>query len=59
MKKGILTVKLTAELFGVSIQTIRRWSKKGKLKCIRHPINHYRLYLMTDLQKIIGEMEEL
>lgn len=52
MKKGLLTVKEAAGLFSVSIQTIRRWDKLGKLKATRHPMNNYRLYKLTDLRKI-------
>lgn len=58
MKKGLITIKEAAELFGVSIQTIRRWDKSGKLRAYRHPMNNYRLYRLIDLKKIaegIGE----
>lgn len=56
MKKGLVTVKEAAELFGVSIQTIRSWDNKGKLKAVRHPMNNYRLYRLVDLQKIVEKI---
>jgi excisionase family DNA binding protein len=52
MKKGLVTVREAAEMFNVSIQTIRRWDKSGKLKSLRHPMNNYRLYRLVDIQKI-------
>ncbi len=58
MKKGLITIKEAAELFGVSIQTIRRWDKSGKLKAYRHPMNNYRLYRLIDLKKIAEQIGE-
>lgn len=52
MKKGLVTVKEAAQLFGVSIQTIRRWDISGRLSAVRHPMNNYRLYRLVDLRKI-------
>jgi len=57
MKKGLVTVKEAAKLFGVSTQTIRRWDDMGKLKAVRHPINNYRLYRLIDLQKITKKLD--
>lgn len=58
MKKGLVTVKEAAELFGVTIQTIRSWDNKGKLKAIRHPMNNYRLYRLVDLKKLADKIGE-
>lgn len=52
MKKGLVTVKKAAEILGVSVQTIIRWDKKGKLEAVRHPMNNYRLYRLVDLKNI-------
>lgn len=52
MKKGLVTVKEAAILFGVTVQTIRRWDKMGKLKATRHPMNNYRLYRLIELKRI-------
>lgn len=59
MKKGLVTVKEAAKLFGVTIETIRRWDRVGKLKAIRHPMNNYRIYRLIDLQKIANKIDEI
>ncbi|MGH7203709.1 MAG: MerR family transcriptional regulator [Candidatus Levyibacteriota bacterium] len=59
MKKSLVTVKEAAELFGVSIQTIRRWDKTGRLKAVRHPMNNYRLYSLVKLQVIVKELNRI
>lgn len=58
MKKGLITVKKASKLFNVSIQTIRRWDKTGKLKAVRHPMNNYRLYRLADLKKLAEKLKE-
>lgn len=57
MKKGLVTVSEAATLFNVSIQTIRRWDRRGKLKAIRHPMNNYRLYRIVELRKIVNKLQ--
>ena len=51
-----LTVKQAASLLGVSSSTLRNWDRLGKLKAARHPFNGYRLYLGTDLEKILQDV---
>jgi len=51
--KGYLTVKQAAQVLGVTIMTMHRWDAAGKLKALRHPINHYRLYTKRDLVKLL------
>ena len=48
-----LTVKMAAELLGVSPSTLRNWDRAGKLKPHRHPMNRYRLYRRTDLEAVL------
>ena len=45
-----LKVSEIAKAFSVHPDTIRRWAKTGRIKCIRHPFNNYRLFLMADLK---------
>jgi excisionase family DNA binding protein len=56
--KGYLTVKQAAEFLGVTIMTMHRWDAAGKLKALRHPINHYRLYKKSDLEKILKKVSK-
>jgi excisionase family DNA binding protein len=52
-----LTVTALAKVFSVHPDTIRRWAKAGRIKYIRHPINNYRLFLMSDLKSKEKENE--
>lgn len=45
-----LTVKEMAAKLKVHPDTIRRWSNKGKLKSVRHPINNYRFFPITNYE---------
>lgn len=56
--KGYLTVKQAAEFLGVTIMTLHRWDAKGKLKAMRHPINRYRLYKKSDLEKLLKRVSK-
>lgn len=51
--KEYLTVKQAAEFLGVTVMTLHRWDAKGKLKARRHPINRYRLYKKSDLERLL------
>src|SRR3989339_1730675 len=44
MNSGYITINEVAKLLGVSIDTLRRWDKNGKLKAIRQQKNGYRYY---------------
>jgi excisionase family DNA binding protein len=48
-----LTVKEAAKVLGVAILTLHRWDVSGKLKARRHPINHYRLYKKSELERLL------
>lgn len=45
-----LTIKEAADYLKVSPQTLRRWDDEGKLKPVRHPVNSYRHYKLSDLE---------
>ena len=47
-----LTVKEAAETLGVSPNTVRAWGASGKLPEYRHPINNYRLFKETDVERL-------
>lgn len=47
-----LRVKEAATFLGVSPNTIRNWGRDAKIPEYRHPMNNYRLYKQSDLEKI-------
>jgi excisionase family DNA binding protein len=47
-----LTVKAACELLGISPNTLRNWGNTGKLKEYRHPVNNYRLFERTELERL-------
>ncbi len=49
MDKGRVTVKLAAEILGVSVETMRNWDKSGRLKARRNK-NGYRVYNISELE---------
>ena len=53
-----LTVGEAAERLGVSRTTLRNWDKAGKLKPHRHPLNRYRLYRRSELEKLLDQVTE-
>lgn len=53
-----MTIKEAAEYLKVTGQTLRNWDKLGKLKPYRHPMNNYRLYKKTDLDKILKSIKK-
>lgn len=48
-----LRIKQASEIVGVSQGTLRNWSRQGKIRTHRHPINHYRLYRRSDLENLL------
>lgn len=57
MPKQYLTVNEVARLLGVSPLTVRNWDQKGRLKAYRNPMNNYRLYKISDIEKLLEEIE--
>lgn len=51
------SIKEAAEILGVSPLTLRNWDKSGKFPAKRHPMNNYRVYSKTMLEKIIEDIE--
>lgn len=50
-------IKEASEFLGVHKDTLRRWEKLEKLKSMRNPMNNYRLYRRTDLEKILSNVD--
>ena len=53
-----LTIKEAAAFLGVSPNTLRNWGRDGKVAMHRNPINGYRLFKRSDLEKLLREIEE-
>jgi len=53
MEKGLVTIKSAAEILGVSVETLRNWDRCGKLVSKRNPKNGYRLYNISEIQKLL------
>lgn len=51
-----LTIRETANLVGVSPQTLRNWEKQGELVPYRNPINNYRMYKVIQIETFIEDM---
>ena len=52
-----LTVKQAAEYVGISPNTLRNWGRDGKIAEHRNPVNGYRLYQRSDLDRLLLEIE--
>lgn len=55
---GYLRIKEAAEYLGVSPNTLRNWGRDGKISEHRHPMNNYRLYKTTDLDRLLRKTEK-
>lgn len=51
-----ITLNEAASYLGVSKATLRNWDKSGKLRAVRHPVNSYRVYALSDLQAIQSQL---
>jgi DNA-binding transcriptional MerR regulator len=50
-------VKQAAEMLGLSPNTVRKWGALGKIPEFRHPVNTYRLYRRSDLERLVARVE--
>jgi DNA-binding transcriptional MerR regulator len=57
MKEIYFSIKEAAEILGVSTLTLRNWDNSGKFIANRHPMNNYRVYKLSSLEKIIEDIE--
>ena len=54
--KDFLTIKEADEFLGVTATTLRNWDRREKLVPVRHPVNGYRLYRKSDLEKLLASI---
>ncbi len=57
MERKFITIKQASGILGVSTLTLRNWDKSGKFKALRHPINNYRVYELSEIERLISEMK--
>jgi excisionase family DNA binding protein len=53
-KLGLLNIGTAAEYLGISIDTLRRWERKGRINPLRSPGGH-RYYSKEDLDALFGK----
>lgn len=59
MRKELLTIREAAELLSVSIDTLRRWDKSGKLVATRKDRGTHRYYVKEDLELFSSDLLKL
>lgn len=52
-----LTIKEAAEFLGVSLNTLRNWGRDGKVPMHRNPVNGYRLFKTSDLERLLRDTQ--
>lgn len=55
----VVRIKTAASLLGVSDQTIRNWVRAGQLPAVRHPVNGYRLFRLSDIERLANQCRGL
>ena len=56
--RDYLRTSEAAKFLGVSPGTVRNWDRQGKLRSRRLPQNGYRLFLKSDLEAFLREVEQ-
>lgn len=51
----LLDIAIVSRMIGVSVDTLRRWDKLGKLKAIQLATNGKRRYKREDIEKFIKD----
>jgi hypothetical protein len=51
-------IKQASAMLRLSPNTVRKWGALGKIPEFRHPVNTYRLYRRSDLEKLIAQVEK-
>ena len=59
MEEKLLTIAQAAEILGVSLDTLRRWDKSGKLVAIRKEGGVHRYYRQSDLDLFESDLIKL
>jgi DNA-binding transcriptional MerR regulator len=57
MTEIYFSIKEAATILGVTPLTLRNWDRSGKFKAKRHPMNNYRVYPKSALERLIEDIE--
>lgn len=57
MSEIYFSIKEAATILGVTPLTLRNWDRTGKFKAKRHPMNNYRVYPKSALERVIDDIE--
>jgi excisionase family DNA binding protein len=49
----LIAIGEASKILGVSVQTLRRWEREGRINCYRTVMNHRR-YRRGDIEQILG-----
>lgn len=52
-----MSIKQAADYLGVTPNMLRNWGRDGKIGERRNPLNNYRLYKRTDLDRLLRKVE--
>jgi DNA (cytosine-5)-methyltransferase 1 len=55
---GYLRVREAAKFLGVAPNTLRNWGREEKIAEFRHPVNNYRLYRRSDLERLLRRVTQ-
>jgi len=55
MDNKYIPIGKTSKMIGVSIDTLRRWDKSGKLSAVRHSSSGNRYYLLEDIELLLND----
>lgn len=55
---GYLRVREAAKFLGVAPNTLRNWGREEKVTEFRHPVNNYRLYRRSDLERLLRRVTQ-
>ncbi|TSC56581.1 MAG: hypothetical protein Greene071421_113 [Parcubacteria group bacterium Greene0714_21] len=59
MNEKLLNIREAAQFLGVSVDTLRRWDKSGKLVALRKPGGTHRYYAVRDLEIFSSDLIKL
>ena len=55
MQSTLISIGKTAQMLGISIDTLRRWDLAGRLKSVRSSPRGHRYYLQSDIEQVFHE----